>query len=361
MRWQARRKTEGFNLAFLDIMSCGLGAAILIFMLVKHQPESGEVESSAALQAELDGVRNAAAAIAANNAQRSVQLEQLKQTLRRRINSLAQSSKDADSMQKELERLQQVIAELQQKKAEQKRQAAVEQAEPAAPKPQQDHLIGLRMEGERIIILLDNSASMAAERLLDIVKIKVSDATAKKAAPKWRRTMAIVEWMIERVPENSRYMVINYNATAGFLPANRWLKGGDAGARSTLTQSLAQLYPQAATDLYSALELITSSAIDPTDIYVVTDSLPTEGLQHLSTLQRVKGCGKLTKRASTVSGKCRLALFYATIKAFSNRLSAASINVVLLPIEGDPDAAAAYWNWAAGSNGVMVSPAGSWP
>ncbi|MEO1925140.1 MAG: VWA domain-containing protein, partial [Gammaproteobacteria bacterium] len=31
-----RKKTEGFNLAFLDIMSCGLGAIILVFMLVKH-------------------------------------------------------------------------------------------------------------------------------------------------------------------------------------------------------------------------------------------------------------------------------------------------------------------------------------
>ena len=30
------RKTEGFNLAFLDIMACGLGAVVLVFMLVKH-------------------------------------------------------------------------------------------------------------------------------------------------------------------------------------------------------------------------------------------------------------------------------------------------------------------------------------
>jgi hypothetical protein len=30
------RRSEGFNLAFLDIMSCGLGAVVLVFMLVKH-------------------------------------------------------------------------------------------------------------------------------------------------------------------------------------------------------------------------------------------------------------------------------------------------------------------------------------
>ena len=30
-----RRASEGFNLAFLDIMACGLGAIVLVFMLVK--------------------------------------------------------------------------------------------------------------------------------------------------------------------------------------------------------------------------------------------------------------------------------------------------------------------------------------
>ena len=30
------RKSEGFNLAFLDIMACGLGAVVLVLMLVKH-------------------------------------------------------------------------------------------------------------------------------------------------------------------------------------------------------------------------------------------------------------------------------------------------------------------------------------
>ena len=40
----ARRKSEGFNLAFLDIMSCGLGAVVLVFMLVKHNVDDSSVE-----------------------------------------------------------------------------------------------------------------------------------------------------------------------------------------------------------------------------------------------------------------------------------------------------------------------------
>ena len=39
-----RKKSEGFNLAFIDIMSCGLGAIILVFMLVKHNVNDSSVE-----------------------------------------------------------------------------------------------------------------------------------------------------------------------------------------------------------------------------------------------------------------------------------------------------------------------------
>lgn len=38
------RKSEGFNLAFLDIMACGLGAVVLVFMLVKHNVTEPTVE-----------------------------------------------------------------------------------------------------------------------------------------------------------------------------------------------------------------------------------------------------------------------------------------------------------------------------
>ena len=35
-----KRETSTFSLSFLDIMSCGLGAAVLIFLLLKHVVDS---------------------------------------------------------------------------------------------------------------------------------------------------------------------------------------------------------------------------------------------------------------------------------------------------------------------------------
>ena len=34
----ARRKTSSFNLSFIDIISCGLGAVVLLLILIKDAP-----------------------------------------------------------------------------------------------------------------------------------------------------------------------------------------------------------------------------------------------------------------------------------------------------------------------------------
>ena len=359
MRWWSKRRPEGFNLAFLDIMACGLGAIILIFMLVKYHSEQPGTELNA-LQMELADMQDEIKTIESDNSTLAAQIEQLKQALQRQIKRSAQSDQESGATAEEIISVAKQIARLEQNKIRQQQQLDAGQKTPEATKqkPQEEHLIGLRVAGSRILILLDNSASMAAERLVDIVKIKASNTAAKQSAPKWRRAVSVARWIIERVPENSTYMVINYNEKADFLPGKKWLSGADASAQSTLSQALDELYPQAATNLHSALKLIKTSSIAPTDIYIITDSLPTRGPGTLSAVKRIKGCGVLTGK-TTISGKCRLALFYSAVRSFSG--VAATVNTVLLPIEGDPEAAHAYWRWAVATKGVMISPAGSWP
>jgi len=359
MGWRSRRRPEGFNLAFLDIMSCGLGAIILIFMLVKYHSDAPGSETRQ-LQAQLAGLRDEITAIASNNRALNEQLEKLKRELQQAARGAAQAGRESDAAAGELIALTREINRLEETLARRKAESeAAQQPEPSDDKLRQDHLIGLRVEGERILILVDNSASMAEERLVDIVKIKAAGVAAQKAAPKWRRTLAIARWIIERVPEDSEYIVARYNDSADFVPDSQWLSGADAGARAAVIQSLEELYPQAATNLHAALQLIKRGAVSPTDIYVITDSLPTKGFESLSALKRRKVCGSFTGKATTVSGECRLELFHAAVNRFAN--SRAKVNTVLLPIEGDPDAAYAYWLWAASTTGMMVSPAGSWP
>lgn len=360
MRRWAQRKPAGFNLAFLDIMACGLGAIILIFMLVKYQTESPATEVNAA-SAQLASLTDEIETIQSNNSALVAQSTALKQKLQQQTQSALQQDKARGATAQALIQLSKEIAQLEQKLAQQKQDAEQAQESSSADKPKtnEQHLLGLRVSGKRILILLDNSASMADERLVDIIKIKVSDTAAKKSAPKWRRAVAVAQWIVERIPERSEYMLITYNERADFLLDKKWLKASDANAQASVLQALQQHYPHSATNLHSALQLIKTNALAPTDIYIITDSLPTKGVQHLPTVRRLLECGVRASKKTTISGSCREALFYSVARSFSTL--SATINTVLLPIEGDPDAPYAYWRWSASTTGTMVSPAGTWP
>ena len=347
----ARRATGGFNLAFLDIMACGLGAIILLFMLVKDQASAPSAELEmlqadlSAARAELRELEDAARDLSARN--RDLQSE-----LQSELESAEKSGAEAGGAAQEIIDLAKEIARLESEKAAQRRRVEQPQTAPAGDGAEK-HLLGLRVRGPLIIVLLDSSASMAEERLVDIIKMKSQNAAARRAAPKWRRALAAAHWIIARVPENSRYRVIHYNASAKFVGEN-WLRGGDENARARVRGALAGLSPQGATNLHEALQLIKTNRLAPTDIYIITDSLPTQG--KLSAVERFRRCGS---EKHTVSGDCRMALLYSAIKSFPG--ITARINTVLLPVEGDPDAAYAYWAWSASTTGVMVGPENAWP
>ena len=65
--------------------------------------------------------------------------------------------------------------------------------------------------------------------------------------------------------------------------------------------------------------------------------------------------------AGTISGDCRRALFRHTVNATKPPAGLSAVNVVLLPIEGDPEAAVEYWLWTAASGGLLITPADTWP
>ena len=49
-RASSRRNVTAFSLAFLDIMSCGLGAVILVFLLIKHADQNSPRNLGAVVQ-----------------------------------------------------------------------------------------------------------------------------------------------------------------------------------------------------------------------------------------------------------------------------------------------------------------------
>ena len=350
-----RRKSEGFNLAFLDIMSCGLGAVVLVFMLVKHNVGSstsetdlltGEVQNlelqQTELQQTLQQLRNTSQAEAENIARLRARLAQLKQSISLKKLSLVQKKDQLAALKKDIS------------------------SRPIAQKDdlvednrggEEQYLMGLKVEGRRIAVLVDSSASMTDEKLLDIIKRKNGSAAEKKQGPKWQRTRKTVRWLLARIPKTSQLVAFSYNDSVRPLGSAKWQKADNPATLRAMYHDLETVVPESATNLQKGLQAV--SGIGATDLYVVTDGLPTVGESRYASLNPFASCSSLLGRSSTISGECRVKLFRQSIK--DSTLGNLKVNVILLPIEGDPDAANEYWGWAALSGGLMISPALNWP
>ena len=68
--------------------------------------------------------------------------------------------------------------------------------------------------------------------------------------------------------------------------------------------------------------------------------------------------GSRATRGATISPQDRLRLFSDALQVLPRNMP---INTILLPMEGDPAAAAAYWQLGVASGGSFITPASDWP
>ena len=355
---QTKRREPGSLIAFLDVMACGLGAAVLLFLIVKHhagaavEPDpvdraAADAETLAALRAEAETLAGRIERTQREIAQRT---EREDDAERRRA---ADRARLAD-LEREIERAQAANAALRRR---------VESVEPRRTDDviedvrggEEEYLLGLRVEGRRIAILIDRSASMTDERLIDIIRRKVRTDAEKRDGPKWRRTVRTARWLLHRLPAGSEVAVIAFNDEATMLRGGGWADGRDRTTLRALFDELDALVPTGATNLEAGLAALGRLAPGATDIYVVTDGLPTRSLSSPGLLS---GCSSNPK--GKVSGECRRLLFAASLRK-SAPPPGRKVHVILLPLEGDPDAAPAFWNWTAHTGGVLLAPARGWP
>jgi hypothetical protein len=353
-----RRSSDGFNLAFLDVMACGLGAIVLILMLVKFNAATDvpndEIER---LQQELAALeRNTAAtkdAIAQTDKDISSEATSLAK-IKQRIQQLAQQQNDT---QRALNDKKAVLADVEQSVAA----AAPLQADENVQLEgvgEESYLLGLKVEGKHIGILMDASASMTDETLINIIRRKIGNDSNKKNAPKWQRTQRVVKWLLARLPQSSYVSVVSFNDTASKVGTLSRVSANNTNSIQKLSRAIEQLIPQNGTNLQAALREIKTVNPNMTHLYVVTDGLPTLG-ERSNSLSSLANCTSLFGKSKTITGECRLRLFVYSLQ--QAKLSGVQVNVILLPLEGDPQAPQAYWDWAASTGGLFISPADSWP
>lgn len=353
-----KRREGAFNLAFLDVMACGLGAVLLILIIVNFNDDtpipSDEIEK---LAQELAATQNQSQALSNSLDDQASQISSEQANANEQALKIAQLAIQQKALQQAIAEKQAVIADLEDEVAA----SAPLTADDTIALPEvgeENYLLGLVVQGRRIGILIDTSASMTDEGLIDIIKRKLASDEVKKAGEKWQRTVRIVKWMLARLPESAQLAVVSYNDKAATLGNQATTSAKVSMNIDALLSDLSTLVPQNGTNLQLGLEELQRAMPNMTDLYIITDGLPSL-ISVSSGFSATRGCNPFPGQQATISGSCRVKVMQRTMNV--NRLSGVRTNVVLLPLEGDPQAPALYWQWANFTGGTFISPAVTWP
>ena len=363
----AKKRKSNFDpisLAFLDVMSCGFGAAILLFLILDHNITEARNQADPVSTAEvamLEGdiregrenlfqIRNTVDRINLEVVEAQGLAERIQRDIDDFLSQLAalegDSSASEDSLEQlraEVEALEQELLRLQSTAVEERGLASRE----FVGDGDRQYLTGMFLGGNRIMILLDNSASMLDDTLVNIIRTRNMSDDAKRNAPKWQRALRIVDWISSQLPLNSQYQVMVFNENTGVvLPGSedRWLEVADQDELNEVVRVLREQVPGGGSNLEAALRTISTMSPPPDNVYLITDGLPTQGSRRIT--------------GSTISAQDRLRLFSDALQVVPRNMP---INTILLPMEGDPAASAAYWQLALTSGGSFITPARDWP
>ena len=364
----ARRRREGnvFSMSFLDCMSCGFGAVILFFMIINAQVKETTEEDPTDLMSEtrkieveiLEGRKNL---VLAKNTLERVETERettegeiariiaLLEELRA---ELAEYDKDSlakiervEQLQSDIELLEEEVKRLLALQAEQENEGA--RLREFKGEGDRQYLTGLKLGGERTLILVDRSASMLDSTIVNIIRRRNMPDPDKLRAVKRRQVVASVDWLTSQFQPGSEFQIYMFNNEAAPVikgSDGTWLEADDATQLNEAVRVLRRTVPENGTNMQAAFEIAGSLRPAPDNIILLVDGLPT--------------MGDTTTSRRMISGRERAALHRRAIRELP---SGVPINILLYPMEGDADAAILYWTLAYASNGSFMSVSRDWP
>jgi hypothetical protein len=361
-----RRELNVFSLSFLDAITAGFGAVVLLFMLVSQNAllDSRSVVDDMSAEAKrwelkvLTGQKN----LVQLKDELKQQLEQwtalraLRQNLVGEIQDtqakLETMTQDDATRRQAIEKLRADLASLDQQT---KAMSAAE------PKPSEErnslrgfkgegnrqYLTGLRMGGKRIMILVDTSTSMLDRTIVNVFRRRNMSPEQQRQAPKWKQVVNTVDWLTTQIEPGTQLQIIGFTDTArSLLPGSdgKWVTVTDGKDIDAAVNALRAEYPKGPTSLHAAFAAVRTMEPQPDNVYLLVDGLPT--------------MGEITPTRKGVTGRERLDHFNRAVRQLPNGVP---VNVILFAMEGDPNAAPAYWVLALRTGGSMMAPAEDWP
>lgn len=370
----------GFALSFLDVLSCGLGAAILLFLIVKHGISLVPVDTQedvasreqklaeildeklaeqGALEAQLVAYSEDIQTALANKETLASSQDQQLQNLRAQLSLLNSAREDLKNTQEEVTHLQ-----LQREAQFATLTVEVEEEELG----QTGQLGGIQVKDDYVAILLDRSASMLDHSLVEIIRLRGSEAYYRNNASKWMTAKRTAIWGFKHIGEGKNFVLLTFSDTVQDLDGTElkssttltWKKRGDPGLTlQEVADTVQKIEAAGPTDLESVVSLLNTLEPLPRQILLITDGLPTVPGQRR--LDAVKGCPRSKNLTAKLSSNCRRNIFERVERIFRRELTRTELNVVLLPLEGDAAAMRIYWELASRHSGRVLAPAPNWP
>jgi len=361
-----RRSMEIFSMSFLDCMSCGFGAVILFFMIINSHVNATTENDTSELMAEtnrleievLEGRKNLAltrntkqklevdkdradsqiAQIIALIQELQAELDMYDQDTIAKIERVEKLQSDIKSLDEEVKRLLAIKAD---------QDEAGEQIREFKGDGDRQYLTGLRLGGERTLILVDRSASMLSDSVANVIIRRNKPEAEQLRARKWRQVVATVNWLTTQFSEDDLYQVYMFNNKAE--PVIRgtegvWLTAGDGQQLSESIRVLRRTVPKNGTNMHAAFAVAKSLSPRPDNIILLVDGMPTMEAE--------------TTDKTRVGANERLNIF---ARATRELPSGIPVNIMLFPMSGDFAAPISFWSLALTTNGSFMTVSRDWP
>lgn len=361
----ARRAFTTSSLAFLDVMACGFGAVVLFYMIINAQVAVRAEKQNVELSGETSRVEEQVLEGRKN-------LVRLKTSMDERLQRMSDLQRDASRFQAAIDDLKAKLSavdktSLASRESVAQLQSDIEQLEAAKQRllaenaagnkrgtqvrsftgdGNRQYLTGMQMGGKRILILVDASASMLGRSYVNAILYRNMPDDIKLRTPKWRSAIDAVDWLTARIPRDASFQIMAFNTKAwSVVEGSGWQPVGDGSRLTAAVNRLRTTVPSSGTSLYNAFDAIVAMNPKPDNIYLLTDGLPTQG-------KTSPGSEKLVRPQDR-------AKFFD--QAMSHLPGKIPVNVLLYPMDGDPEAAGYFWRLAIDSRGSFMTPTEDWP
>ena len=363
----ARRKTEVFSMAFLDCITCAFGSVVLVYTLINAKGGLRNIAATQETQSQieqleqqvLEGYQNL---VVLRNSLLQTDEERVRtegmgvrviEESQRLQQELADADKETLSRREAIERLKADLKSLDEGRrrlegGSDNRETTGTRVRGFTGTGDRQYLTGLKVGGERIALLVDVSASMLDETVVNVLRMRNMPEARKLLSEKWRRTLSTVEWLAAQLPAESEFQLIAFNTKPQFVVAGsegKWLKVNDPNALTEAISNLHKIVPQDGTSLENVFVAMHALKPQPDNVILITDGLPTQAASP-----------PLLKKM--VDGDDRVGFFERAIARYPRNVP---LNVILMPMEGDPSAPSAFWLAARRTGGSFMSPSKDWP